>query len=174
MSTIGEWWRRVLHRRELEGGLDEEIQFHIDHQIEKNLRQGMSASEARRQAMLRFGGIERAKESTRDEFRPVVLEDVTRDVKYGVRSLVRAPGFALVDRACRGQQGEGVSRILGREATEARQHHAFTILGEYASIARLVKGGGGIGCGKRKQRLGGRWREGRGSRQCAEIGPFLF
>jgi putative ABC transport system permease protein len=96
MSTIGEWWRRVVHRRELEGGLDEEIQFHIDHQIEKNLRLGMSASEARRQAMLRFGGIERAKESTRDEFRPVVLEDVTRDVKYGVRSLARAPGFALV------------------------------------------------------------------------------
>ena len=96
MSTIREWWRRLVHRRELEGGLDEEIQFHIDHQIEKNVRQGMNASEARRQALLRFGGVERLKESTRDEFRPVVLEDVTRDVKYGVRSLVRAPGFALV------------------------------------------------------------------------------
>ncbi|HUF49573.1 MAG TPA: ABC transporter permease [Longimicrobiales bacterium] len=93
---LREWWRRLLRRGELEAGLDEEIRFHIERQTEKNVRLGMSAGEAHRQAVLRFGGVERLKETTRDEFRALLLEDITRDVKYGVRSLLRAPGFALV------------------------------------------------------------------------------
>jgi hypothetical protein len=79
---IGETLRRVLssaRRREIDSGLDEEIQFHIERQTEKNLRQGMSPAEARRNAMVKFGGVERIRESTRDEYRSVLLEDVARD-----------------------------------------------------------------------------------------------
>ena len=77
----------------LERGLDEEIRFHIDQQTEKNRRAGMSPDEARRQALIRFGGVERVKESTRDEIRPALLEDSLRDVRHGLRVLRRAPGF---------------------------------------------------------------------------------
>ena len=67
-----ELWRRLWHGRQLERGLDEEIRFHIDQQIEKNLRAGMTADEARRQAFVKFGGVEHLKERTRDEYRPAL------------------------------------------------------------------------------------------------------
>jgi predicted permease len=88
--------RSVLRRRAIEDGLAEEIRFHLDHQTEKYIRAGMTPDEARRQAHIRFGGVERMKESTRDEFRASLLEDLLRDLRYGVRMLRRAPGFAAV------------------------------------------------------------------------------
>jgi putative ABC transport system permease protein len=94
-----EFARRLVNlfrRSRVESGLDEEIRFHIDQQTEKNVRAGMTPSEARRRALVRFGGVEQVKEATRDEFRAAWLEDVGRDIRYGVRVLVRAPGFAVV------------------------------------------------------------------------------
>ena len=74
-------------------GLDEEIRFHIDQQTEKNLRAGMTPDAARRQALIKFGGLEGVRESTRDEIRPALLEDSVRDIRIGIRGLRRAPGF---------------------------------------------------------------------------------
>jgi predicted permease len=99
MRAVREGWRRLLslgRRRELDSGLDEEIRFHIDHQIEKNLRAGMAPDEARRQALIRFGGVERTREGTRDQFRFRLVEDFFRDLRYGARALRRAPTFAIV------------------------------------------------------------------------------
>jgi putative ABC transport system permease protein len=99
MRRLTEGWRRVrsLRRRnELEAGLDEEIRFHIDRQAEKNLRAGMAADEARRQALIKFGGVDRAKEGTRDQFRAASIADFFRDIRYGGRALLRAPGFTIV------------------------------------------------------------------------------
>jgi predicted permease len=90
-----QWLRSIGSRRRLEDGLDEEIRFHLDQQVDKNLRAGMSPGEARRQALIRFGGVEKMKDQTRDEIRPAILEDVVRDVRHGVRLLIRTPGFAL-------------------------------------------------------------------------------
>lgn len=96
MSWITESWRwirSVARRDTLESGLDEEIRFHIEQQTEKNRRVGMSPDEARRQALVMFGGMERARESTRDEIRPALLEDSLRDVRHGGKVLLGAPGF---------------------------------------------------------------------------------
>jgi hypothetical protein len=95
MTTSWQWIRSIGRRRTLESGLDEEIRFHIDQQTEKNLRAGMRQEEARRQALLKFGGLERARESTRDEIRPALLEDSVRDLRHGTRLLRRSPGFAV-------------------------------------------------------------------------------
>ena len=95
ITTSWQWIRSIGRRRTLESGLDEEIRFHIDQQIEKNLRAGMRPDEARRQALLKFGGLERARESTRDEIRPALLEDSVRDLRHGARVLRRSPGFAV-------------------------------------------------------------------------------
>jgi putative ABC transport system permease protein len=86
----------VLRRRAVEDGLSEEIRFHLDQQTEKNIRAGMHPEEARRQALIKFGGVEHVKEQTRDEFRPALFEDFFRDLRYGARILRRAPGFALI------------------------------------------------------------------------------
>jgi putative ABC transport system permease protein len=75
------WLRCIGRRHTLERGLDEEIRFHIDQQTEKHRRAGMNPDEARRQALRKFGGLERVRESTRDEIRPALLDDSLRDLQ---------------------------------------------------------------------------------------------
>ena len=91
-----ELWRRLRYGRTRERGLDDEVRFHLDQQTEKLVRHGLPPEEARRQAFVRFGGVEYLKEHTRDEFRPALLEDFLRDLRYGVRLLVRSKAFAFV------------------------------------------------------------------------------
>ena len=99
MRALVDAWRRLRslgRRRELEDRLDDEIRFHVEQQIEKNQRAGLTSTEARRQAMIRFGGVEQTRERTRDEFRAAPLEHLVRDVRYGLRSLRRHPGFTAM------------------------------------------------------------------------------
>jgi putative ABC transport system permease protein len=99
MGSMREAWHRLrglAGRDGVERGLSEEIGFHIDQQTEKNIRAGMAPAEARRQALIRFGGVERVKEATRDEYRANLLEDFARDIRYGVRALRRTPAFTIV------------------------------------------------------------------------------
>ena len=75
MGALAHMWRRLAgalaksDRQELEDRLDDEIRFHVEQQTEKNRRAGMAPDEARRQALIRFGGVEQMREQTRDEFR---------------------------------------------------------------------------------------------------------
>jgi predicted permease len=87
---------RLRIRLEVERSLDEEIRFHLDQQTDKLRSAGMTRDEARRQALLKFGGVEFAKERTRDEVRSVFLEDIMQDLRYALRAIRRSPGFAIV------------------------------------------------------------------------------
>lgn len=86
----------LFRRSEIEGGLNDEIRFHIEQQTAKNIRSGMTPEEARRAALLRFGGVDQVREATRDEIRAGALEDFGRDLRFGARVLWRSPGFAGV------------------------------------------------------------------------------
>ena len=88
--------RGTLARRAGDEEMDEEFRFHIEMQTAKNERRGMAPDEARRRALLAFGGRERFREEGRDERRSRVLEDLVQDVRYALRTLRRAPGFAAV------------------------------------------------------------------------------
>ena len=77
------------------GEVDEEVGFHLDQQIEANIRAGMSAEEARRQAAIAFGGVERAREQCREERPGYWLETFVQDVRYAVRGFRRNPTFSL-------------------------------------------------------------------------------
>ena len=99
MNALTESWRRLLsllRRRQFEHGLDEEMRFHVDQQADKNRRAGMPPDEARRHALLRFGGVGNIREQTRDEIRAARLEDLARDFRFGWRALRRTPGFLTV------------------------------------------------------------------------------
>ncbi len=99
MRALVDVWRRLRslgRRRELEERLDDEIRFHVEQQTEKSRRAGLAPDEARRTALIRFGGIEQMRERTRDEFRAALLESLARDVRYGWRSLRRHPAFSAM------------------------------------------------------------------------------
>ncbi|MEX2570185.1 MAG: ABC transporter permease, partial [Gemmatimonadota bacterium] len=95
--THGMWARlRLLQRREAEERMDEEIRFHLDMETEKNLRGGMTPGEARRQAVLAFGGVEAQKEAVREGRSLAWLDGMSLDVKLAWRRLVKQPGLVLV------------------------------------------------------------------------------
>lgn len=70
-----------------------EFESHLEMHIEDNLRAGMSAEQARREALTQFGGINVVKESMRDQARFGWLEATLRDIRHALRGLRRSPGF---------------------------------------------------------------------------------
>jgi putative ABC transport system permease protein len=85
--------RALAGRRRPEGELDDELRLHVEMETEANQRRGMPPADARRAALLSFGGLERAKEDCRERRRGRFLEVLGQDVRYGLRGLVRSPGF---------------------------------------------------------------------------------
>lgn len=73
---------------------DEEFAFHLEMETAENVRRGLSAAEARRVALLRFGGRRRFREETSDARGVVALDNLVRDARFAVRRLRRAPTFA--------------------------------------------------------------------------------
>src|SRR6266567_1666794 len=91
------WRLRALFDRErLERDLAQELEAHVQMEVEANLRAGMTAEETRRAALVRAGGIELAKEQYRDRRGIPFLETTAKDFRYAVRMLARNPAFAAV------------------------------------------------------------------------------
>lgn len=89
-------YRALFRRGRMEERLSEEIGFHLEMETEKNLRAGMSPEQARREARLLFGGVERIREEHRDARGTRLIDDALVDVRYAARSLARTPGFVAV------------------------------------------------------------------------------
>src|SRR4051812_21775546 len=77
-----------------DAGLADEAQFHIDQGTERNIRRGMTPVDARRAALLAFGGQTQWTEAARDEQRSAWLDDFLRDLRYGAAALLRNRAFA--------------------------------------------------------------------------------
>jgi putative ABC transport system permease protein len=75
--------------------LDEELQVHLEHSIEANLAAGMTPEEARRQALIDFGGVERTREQTHEQHPRWLLGTVMQDVRYALRGFSRSPLFTV-------------------------------------------------------------------------------
>src|SRR5213594_3551309 len=99
MRKLREWILRfggLFNKQRKDWELDEEIESHLQLHIEDNIRLGMTPDEARRQAMIQFGGIESTKESYRDQRGLPVLDTFFQDIRFGARQLRKNPGFAAV------------------------------------------------------------------------------
>ncbi len=85
-----------FRRRSLDRELEAEMAAHLAMAIDENMERGMTAVEARRQALLRFGGVDQAKNRHREARGLMSLEILMQDMKYTVRTLWRDPGFTIV------------------------------------------------------------------------------
>jgi len=97
MRPLRRCWNRFLglfagSRRETE--LSDEIAAHIEMQTEDNCKLGMPPAEARRAALVRFGGVEATKESYREQLGLPRLETLVKDIRFAVRTLRKSPEFS--------------------------------------------------------------------------------
>ena len=87
--------RRYFRRRDEDAELARELEAHVAIETDENIARGMDPVEARRRAMVKFGSAGNAREDVWKWNTIGVLDDVWRDLRYVLRTLRRAPGFAL-------------------------------------------------------------------------------
>jgi predicted permease len=88
--------RAFFGKQQRDAELEAELAAHLELAVEENLRQGMTPEEARHQALIRFGGVQQAREQQRAARGLIQLDILLQDFKYAFRTLGRDPGFTVV------------------------------------------------------------------------------
>lgn len=102
---------RSLVGRTAEARMEEEFRFHLEMETERLVAGGLARDEARRQALVAFGGLDHHREAMRDGRGARLLADFAGDVRYGLRAIRRSPGFAVAVALTLGI-GVGVNGIV--------------------------------------------------------------
>ena len=92
------FWRFLsfFRGRRLDAELDEEMRAHLHLAIDELVERGVPPAEARRRALVQFGGVEQARNRHREARGIMEMEILVQDVKYTIRTLFRDPGFTIV------------------------------------------------------------------------------
>lgn len=88
--------RSLFYRSNVNRELDEELQYHLEREIDEGLAKGLAANEARVAALRALGAITQSKEECREVRRVNWVEDLVQDVRYGARALRRSAAFSIV------------------------------------------------------------------------------
>lgn len=111
--------RNLLRRPDVEDDLDEELRAFTELLVSEKVRDGLSEDEARRSAAREIGAMDQVKEQVRDVRAVTMLEQFIQDLRFGLRTLVRSPGFAVV---------AALSLALGIGGTTAMFSLVYTVL----------------------------------------------
>src|SRR5215470_12437009 len=98
-DKLSQLWRRLLfyaRRDQFDRELEEEMRFHLEMKAEENLAAGISPEEARYAARRQFGNQTLLQEVSRDMWGFRFLETLAQDLRYGLRMMVKNPGFTTV------------------------------------------------------------------------------
>ena len=87
--------RALFRRRQAEKDLQDELQYHLERKQEEAIEKGLTPEQARHEALRALTGVEQRKEECRDMRRVNYIEDFVGDVRYALRTLRKAPGYAL-------------------------------------------------------------------------------
>jgi hypothetical protein len=99
MDKLSQLWRRLLfyaRRDQFDRELEEEMRFHLEMKARENAEAGMEPLEARYAAVRQFGNQTLLREVSRDMWGFRSLETFFQDLRYGVRMLMKNPGFTLI------------------------------------------------------------------------------
>jgi putative ABC transport system permease protein len=96
IHRFGRRWRALARRARVERELADELALHLELEQQKNEQLGMSPNEARRAALVAFGGVERHKEDARDVRGVRIVETAMQDLRYAGRVMRKAPAFTAM------------------------------------------------------------------------------
>ncbi len=96
LKTLRLRLRSLLRPERVNRELDEELRDHLQREIEAHVAKGLTPKEARLRALAEFGSIANVGDQCRDQRGLGLVEDLVRDVRHGLRSMRRSPGFTAV------------------------------------------------------------------------------